>query len=117
MRKIYYYSRRFPEFGIKSFDVLDELYLIGKEVKALEYVVANYDIERDIQDDERWISVYSPFDDDELFAHDSAHSTYGCDYILSFNKDKLYDRYKESYLYQKDNLKKRLERFNENIVA
>jgi len=113
MKKIYYYNRLYPEYGIKSFNVLDELYLVGKKVRVLQYLVANYDIERDIKDSRRWINIYSPFDDEEIFAYDKSHTRYGCDCILSFNKEKLTKRFKESFLYQKEHLSKRLQKFDE----
>ena len=109
--RIYYYSRLYPEFGVKSFVVKDELYLVGKDVKVLEYLVADYDLETDTEGSERWIRVYAPYEDQDLLVYDKSISKFGSDYFLCFNEKKLRERHQESFDYYKHQTEQRLKRF------
>lgn len=114
MKKVYYYSRLYPEYGIKSFYAKDLLYLKGKNIKILEYLVSEFDIstEQVSEEDDFWISVYSPYEDEDIFVHDKPHSAYGSDYIMSFNKEKLKEWFEITCNSQKEKLENRLQKFS-----
>lgn len=69
MKRVYYYLRKYPEYGIKDFEI--------KDVIEMEY-----------KDEDKWISVYQPYEDEDILVHDKSHTLYGFDYILSFDKEK-----------------------------
>lgn len=110
MKKIYYYNQRYPEYGIKQVEVKDELYLIGKDIKALEYIVVDYNIELDRKAEYIWISVYSPYEDEEIYVHDN-NEGFNAHYIMSYNKEKLLEWWKDNFNNQKELLEERLEKF------
>lgn len=112
-KKVYYFNRLYPEYGIKEIQIKDILYLVGKKIKIIEYLIADYDIEMECKDNDRWISVYCPYEDEEILVHDNSRSKYGNDIIMSFNKEKIEQWYKNCYDVQYKKIKDRLKRFEE----
>ena len=110
MKQIYYYNQRFPEYGIKSFEVLDELYLVGKDIKCLNYLVADFDVEMECEAENRWISVYTPYkDEDDILVHDREFNN---NLILCYDKEKITEWWQGEFNMQKERLEERLERFS-----
>lgn len=86
MKKIiYYYNRKYPEYDIEKIPVNYEEYLVGKEYKILHGIYANYDINYNcIRNQEYFISLYSPYEDKEIYSHDNS---FGNELVFSYNKE------------------------------
>ena len=106
MKKIYYYNQAYPEYGVQELDVKDELYLVGKDIKVLEYIVVDYDIAMNIKAKDMWINVYTSYDDEDIY-----NCNIGGKYIMSYNKEKINDWYKYDFDSKKKYLEERLKRF------
>lgn len=105
MKKIYYYGN--PIYGLNELEVKDELYLKGESIEpVLEYIVSDYDIEMRKFAENRWISVYAPYNDEEIYVHDTM---FGKHIIMSYNKEKITEWYKEALEEKRKSLNKELE--------
>lgn len=110
MKKIYYYNKTYPEYGLQELEVKDELYLVGKDIKVLQYIAVDYDIHTDKKAEDMWINIYAPYEDEEIYQYD-CNGGIGSHYIMSYNKEKINDWYKDDFNSKKKYLEERLKRF------
>lgn len=114
---IYYYNATHPYAGIKSFLVIDELHLTkyrGFKAKSLgiQYLVANYNLTYGTgqpSNTEEWISVYAPYEDPDILRHDDGNVFY----LLSYNQDKLIEKYHQSVIDKENYYRKELMKIEE----
>lgn len=109
MKKIiYYYNRKYPEYDIEKIPVNDEEYLVRKGWKALNGIIANYDICcGQLSETENFISLYCPYEDKEMYIHDT---TLGNELAFSYNKELITQWRNEDIEYTIHKLKKRLKK-------
>ncbi len=94
---LYYYNRKMPD-KLNKVEVIDILYLTGKNIKSIQYVVTKYNIEyaRKKTKEDYWFSVYTPYEDEEIFVHEGQFFTFEA----SFNKEKITKRFEEQRKYK-----------------
>lgn len=82
---MYYYNRKYPEYDLEKVPVNDEQYIINSENKYLDGIYANYDIScMQRCEEEYFISLYSPYEDKEIYVHDTS---LGNELVFSYNKE------------------------------
>lgn len=104
----YFYSQKFPQHGLRQFEVTDEIFLTGKTInKTLNYLVTNYDFSMyRCKDNSDWISIYIDFDDEEILMHEDTLNRY----IISYNKEKIEQLFKKAIDRKEKDLLRDLER-------
>jgi len=112
MKKIiYYYTRKYPEYELEKIPVNDEEYLVRKGWKSLNGIIANYDICCMKKcDEEHFISLYSPYEDKEIYIHDD---TFGNELVFSYNKKLITQWRNEDIDFTIHKLEKRLNNLKE----
>lgn len=106
MKKIYYYNVKYPEYGIRLFDVKDELYLVGNNIKSLNRLVTDYNISMGcLSAGDIWLDIYTPFEDSDLLVHDDCFNR---QYILCYDKEKLNREWYKAVKKRKKDLERRL---------
>lgn len=114
---IYYYNAKYPYYGIDELEVKEELYLISSKgfkakILGVQYLVSDYNLSygaKNKTEYENWISVYTSYDDEEIFRHDENNSYY----LMSYNKDKLSELYKQTVRSKEEVLRKDLNKIEE----
>ena len=109
MKKIYYYNRKYPEFGIKGIEVKDEEYQVNSKDKWLVGIYSDYDIEwcHTVEGAAYFISLYSPYNEEGIYVHDN---TVGNELVFSYDLDKIIDWINGDIEIQEAKLRIRLER-------
>lgn len=108
MKKIYYYNRKYPEYEIKEMEVLDELYIKGKDTEYLYAITSMWSIDMDCEEDwDRIYHVYTPCDDGEILIHDS---NLGNEIAMSFNKKIIEEWHEEDCQSLQHKLQERLKK-------
>lgn len=88
---LYYYNIKMPD-KLNKVEVIDILYLTGKNIKSIQYVVIRYDIENCTKSmTNRWLELSSPYEDEEIFAYEGQFFRFEA----SFNKEKITKRFEE----------------------
>lgn len=114
MKKIYYYSPKFPFYNIDSFEVEDEIFLVGKTIeKSLQYLVSKYDLlTGETLEHPIWISVEIYDEEDKIYCHRNQFNFF----LLSYNKQNLLEKYKQDVKDKRASLLKDLKRLDEGEV-
>ena len=107
-KTIYYFNHKFPQYGINSFTVEDELYLTGKTIdKVIQYLISYYVIDTETESvDTNWISVYEDYDNSKLLLHDTP---LGSTIYLSYDREYLETLYSSCLYCKEEELKHELE--------
>ena len=107
MPKIYYYTRKYPEYPIESMKIVDTLYVVGKDMKYEYALISHFDIDNKSKTEyERYYYVheYEP----GIFIHENfLHN----EVAMSYDKKKLLSLYQADRARVKMDLIARLERF------
>lgn len=112
MEKIYYYSTKYPEYGINKIDVYDEVYLSTSKEKYLYALVTKYSFESGrTESSEIWSSVCT-CEDEELMYSETRRDCY----LLSYNYYKIYKKWVESTKNRRDKLNKSLRRLEQETM-
>ena len=108
-KEIYYYNPKYPEQGISVLPV-DYIEWVSNNLengKHIHVIGSKINIEMDTEDDfMNYYHVYNPYSEDEdMFIHDLPGNR---ERILSFNREKLEEWWKEDVKTQYSIMKRRL---------
>lgn len=114
-RIMYYYNPKYPEYGIEELPIDDIAWVthtITGEHKYIHSVYSKYSIETGMTNDfTQGYSIYCPYEEDEdMYVYDLPGNR---ERILSFNREKLVEWWKEDVKTQYNIMKKRLEDLEE----
>ena len=106
-KKIYYYSPRYPEYGMRSFIVKDESFVECEKYRYRYALITNYNLEFEEYDKtEHTIHIYYE-DDSGIMRYEREHRIV----YLCYDKKILMERYKKDFIYERDKLRSRLKKF------
>lgn len=116
-KEMYYYNPKYPEFGISVLpidDIAEISYSVMGDKKYLHSVYSKYDIETGLELDwTRGYTLYCPYEeDDDMFMYDLPGNR---ERILSFNREKLVEWWREDLRVTKNKLVMRLKDVEECI--
>lgn len=105
-KEMYFYNRKFPEREITKIIVNSEELLVWKDCKQLSGIYTNYYIACLMpSENEYYISLYSPYEDEEIYVHDN---TFGHELIFSYNQELINEWRNEDIELEIHKLEKRL---------
>lgn len=107
-KKIYYYNTRYPEYGIKSFNVIDEVFVVSKRYKYLYALTTYYRLDYEDYDSIEHTLYITYQEDNGIMRYENPPR--GLIY-LSYDKKLLMERYKKDFYYEIDKLRSRLKKF------
>ena len=107
-KKIYYYNPRYPEYGIKSFNVIDEVFVVSERYKYLYSLTTFYNLNYEEYDNIQNTLYISYQDEKGIMRYENQPR--GLIY-LSYDKKLLMESYKKDFYYEIDKLRKRFKKF------
>lgn len=114
-RIMYYYNPKYPEYGIEELPIDDIAWVthtITGEHKYIHSVYSKFNIETGVEEDfTQGYCIYNPYTEDEdMYVYDLPGNR---ERILSFNREKLEEWWREDVKTQYNIMKRRLEDLEE----
>lgn len=107
-KKIYYYNPRYPEYGIRSFKVIDEVFVVSERYKYLYALTTFYNLNYEKYDEIQHTLYISYQEDNGIMRYEEQPLRL---IYMSYDKKILTERYKGDFIYERDKLRSRLKKF------